>query len=92
MSKENVELGGVILLADNPTILSQEKLFRWVIWQFPRPYGAGLCGAVHPPIAGHGWYPAIIKSKEKDVQVFANILEPYPSPEKAILFFKVISQ
>lgn len=87
MNKTNIKLAGLTLATDTPTRLTREELDKWVIWQFPHPHADGFRGAVHPPVAGHGWYPALIRPKAKDIQLFGNIPNPFSSPEEAISFF-----
>lgn len=81
------KIANIVLRREGPTELTFKELFAWVIWQFPRPKKAGLCGAVRPPIPDHGWFPAVIKPKEKRVLVHAHIEEPFPSPEAAVEYF-----
>lgn len=71
---------------NQPTEVTFHQLFRWVIWQLPRRKLNGLMGAVHPPIGGYGWLPALILFKEKRVQVYAHLNTPFASPEEAIEF------
>lgn len=83
MNADNFIVANVTLDALQPTELTFLELETWVIWQFPRKKGAGLCGAVRPPIPQHGWYPAIILPKEKHVQVLAHLHTTFTSPEEA---------
>ena len=73
----------VNLNGQRPTTLTFNDLYTWTIWQFPSKGKGGLRGAVHPPIASHTWYPAIIKAKEKKVLVHAHLDQTFPSPEAA---------
>lgn len=75
---------GIAFNNDGPTRLTMHQLRHWVIWQFPRRKGKGLCGAVRPSIAGHGWYPAIVEADKKRVLVYGNIPAPLDSPESAV--------
>lgn len=84
MDEETRAALGITFNEDGPTRLTMHQLRHWVIWQFPRPKGKGLSGAVRPSIAGHGWYPAIVEASKKRVWVYANIAEPCDSPEKAV--------
>jgi hypothetical protein len=43
----------------------------------------GLCGAVRPPVSKHGWYPAVIRLKEKVVQVHGHLDKKFDSPNDA---------
>jgi hypothetical protein len=72
-----------VLKKDRPTDLTFNDLFTWIIWQFPRPKGAGMCGAVRPPIAKHTWYPALIKQQEKRVLVHGHLDQEFPSAKAA---------
>lgn len=67
-----------------PTELSFDDLYTWVIWQFPRKRGSWLCGAVRPPIANHGWLPALIKQKENLVQVHGQVEQEFSTPNQAL--------
>lgn len=71
------------LLADRPTGASFEKLQRWIIWQFPRQKGDGLCAAVHPPTAEYGWLPAVVALDKTAVWIHAHAAGPFPTPEAA---------
>lgn len=86
-TKKEFTLTGVALSKSHPTKLTFDELYTWVIWQFPRSKQKGLCGAVHPPIPEHGWYPAIIFVKEKCVEVYAHHEMLYPTPESAAEHF-----
>lgn len=68
---------------DQPTELPFADLHTWVIWQYPRQIGKGLCGAVRPPVAEHGWLPAVIRLKEKAVQIHGHINQSFDSPNAA---------
>jgi len=66
-----------------PTSLSFEQLFDWVIWQYSQETVNGLSGAVRPPIPGASWYPALILPKEKRAQIYGHLDTCYDTPEKA---------
>jgi hypothetical protein len=83
MNAETFVVANIALDPTQATELTFHDLATWVIWQFPRKKGGGLCGAVRPPIPQHGWYPAIILPKEKRVQVLAHLHATYPTPEEA---------
>ncbi len=83
MSSENFVVADIALDMTQATELTFHELETWVIWQFPRKKGPGLCGAVRPPIPQHGWYPAIILPDQKRVHVLAHLHTTYPSPEEA---------
>ena len=68
---------------DKPTELTFQELHTWVIWQFPRNHGKVLHGAVHPPLARHGWLPAIIEPQLKRVPVYAHLETRFATPEAA---------
>lgn len=77
------KVDAIMINLDQPTELSFKELHTWVIWQYPRQVDKGLCGAVCPPIAEHGWYPAVIRLKEKAVQVHGHIEKMFDSPNDA---------
>lgn len=68
---------------DGPTELSLEDLYTWVVWQFPRPRRAGLCGAVRPPIADHTWIPALIGRHDLRVSVYGHLDKEFDTPAEA---------
>lgn len=76
-------IGSITLKKDRPTKLTFADLYTWVIWQFPRPRGAAMCGAVKPPDASHTWYPALIRQHEKRVIVHGHIDLEFPTPNAA---------
>ena len=88
MSATEKKTGHIMLKKHRPTNLSFEDLHTWTIWQYPRKVPGGLCGAVHPPIPEHGWFPAVINVKEKKVQVHGNLDQPFPTPEEAAKFLE----
>jgi hypothetical protein len=83
MSEGKRTVASVALRSDRPTELSVKDLYTWVIWQYPQQKGPGLCGAVRPPIANHGWYPALIKNKERRILVHGNLDQEFSTPEQA---------
>jgi hypothetical protein len=83
--KQNV-VDSVTLNTNQPTDISFQELYTWVIWQFPRKKADGLCGAVRPPIANHDWFPAIIYAEEERVQIFAHLDKLFSTPEEAADF------
>lgn len=83
MKSQKIKVTTVPLRTDGPTRLHKSDLFRWVIWQFPRPKGDGLCGAVHPPLANHTWYPALILTKQEHIIVHGHAGQDFASPEDA---------
>lgn len=84
--KKELILDGISFDPAEPTIIAVERLYTWVIWQFPRTRLGGYSGAVHPPETGHGWYPAIINADAGQVLIFGNVKEQFPSPEAAAKF------
>ncbi len=84
MSQKRNVVAGIKLRKDQPTELAFRELFTWTIWQFPRKKARGLVGAVRPPIAEHGWFPAILHIREKKVMVHAHLPETFVSPEAAV--------
>lgn len=87
MSENASRVAGITLFTDKPTPLTFQDLFNWVIWQFPRPKASGLCGAVRPPLADHGWYPALIIVDDEKVQVYGHVKTEFSSPEAAADYF-----
>ncbi|UCG23156.1 MAG: hypothetical protein JSW55_13455 [Chloroflexota bacterium] len=83
MSSKRREVASVMIRADRPTDLTFAELYTWVIWQFPRPKGAGLCGAVRPPIANHSWFPALIKSRDGQAVVYGHVKREFATPAQA---------
>lgn len=83
MSSSDTTIASVTFTMDNPTVLSLEDLYHWVIWQFPRLKESALCAAVHPPLPDFGWIPALIDTNEDEITVFAHLEERYDSPEAA---------
>ncbi len=71
-----------------PTLLSISDLFNWVIWQFPQVKENQFLGAVHPPLAGPAWYPALIQKGGKQIQVFAHLGMNFASPEEAVNYLQ----
>lgn len=82
-TQSEFKVDNITLSKKQPTKLTYDELYTWVIWQFPKLKGDGLCGAVRPPIPDHHWYPAIIYLKEKKVDVYAHVGDEYDSPETA---------
>ena len=87
MSNQNRYIAGIKFRSDRPTSLTYRQLFHWVIWQFPRPWKKGFCGAVRPPIAEHEWIPAVIQVDKERVQVYGHLGETFPTPETAVEYF-----
>lgn len=67
-----------------PTLVTSDALFDWVVWQFPHSKQDGFCGAVHPPLPNHSWYPAIIEESGEKIHVFAHLETHFSSPEEAL--------
>lgn len=84
MSAQKRVVDSVTLYLDCPTTVTFAELYTWVIWQFPRRKSKGLCGAVRPPIAGHTWFPALIKSGEDCIIIHAHLDELFDTPEAAV--------
>ncbi|MCA9867861.1 MAG: hypothetical protein KIS95_02245 [Anaerolineae bacterium] len=82
-SRKKIVIDAIIFEPNDPTVVPIDRLFTWVIWQFPRLRENGFNGAVHPPLVGHGWYPAIIDAEGGQVMIYTQIKEPYPNPEGA---------
>jgi hypothetical protein len=84
MSKQQSKLVDTLELdSTQPTPLSFEQLYDWVIWQYCQQTADGLSGAVRPPIPGASWYPAVIHPKEKRAQIYGHLDSFYDTPEKA---------
>ena len=83
MTEKSHKIANIILRKDRPTEVTTDELYTWVIWQFPRPVSGGLCGAVHPPLAGHRWYPAIIGYLDKKIQIHGHIDREFASSAEA---------
>jgi hypothetical protein len=73
----------IAVASDRPTELTFDQLYTWVIWQFPRRKGPGLCGAVRPPLEAHSWLPAIVQPQKRLALVHAHLDEEFESPESA---------
>ncbi|MCB9418518.1 MAG: hypothetical protein H6667_01835 [Ardenticatenaceae bacterium] len=87
-SKKETMIGDTTLKSHRPTDLKFEEVYTWTIWQFPRKAQGGFCGAAHPPLPKHGWFPAIIYVKEKKVQIHANLDQTFTTPEEAAKFLE----
>lgn len=74
--------------SEKPTDVSFADLYTWVIWQFPRKQTSGLYGAVHPPIAEHGWLPAVIYPKKQQISIHAYLKETFSTPEEAASYLQ----
>jgi hypothetical protein len=82
-TRKKITVDGISFDAAGPTAVPLDRLFAWVVWQFPRPRAGGYSGAVHPAEPGHGWYPAIIDASANRVVVYAHVPDRFPSPEAA---------
>ena len=83
MSSMGQELASVKLKTNGPTELKVSDLYTWIIWQYPRKLKQGLCGAVKPPLAGQGWYPAEIIQARKTILVHGEVIKPFETPSEA---------
>ncbi len=81
--RKKITVDGISFDPAEPTIVPADRLFTWVVWQFPRFRADGYSGAVHPPEVGHGWYPAVIDTATGQVSIFGHVKEPFSSPEAA---------
>ncbi len=72
--------------ATKPTKLSLKELYHWVIWQFPHASNEGSFAAVHPPLDDSGWYPAVIKSKKRQVLIYGHLDLQFGSPEETLTY------
>ena len=84
MSQPGKSVDTVILCEDRPTELTFADLYRWVIWQFPPHKEGRFGGAVHPPAAETGWYPAVILVQQQSLLVHAHLGQSFDSPEAAL--------
>lgn len=84
MKQKKRVIDDVVIFEDCPTDLSFEDLYTWVIWQFPRARGSWHCGAIRPPIANHGWLPALINPSEKSVQIQDHGQKLFKSPGEVL--------
>jgi len=73
----------ITIRTDRPTELTFADLYTWVIWQYPRRKGSGLCGAVRPSLANHSWFPALIKHHDKRVVIHGHIEREFLTPNAA---------
>ena len=77
------QIGQLHFHLDQPTEVMFSELTAWVIWQFPHSQHSTLPGAVHPPIASHGWLPAHVLPHQQRVIVHAHLGQTYLTPEAA---------
>ena len=82
-SRKRVIVDQITFDLSAPTPVPLQRLHTWVVWQFPRLRPEGYSGAVHPPEAGYGCYPAVIDALANLVLVYANVKERFPTPEAA---------
>ena len=82
-TRKKVVVDGITLDPAAPTPVPTERLYSWVIWQFPRQRAGGFHGAVHPPESGYGWDPAVIDSEGGGGHIFGHIREQFLTPEAA---------
>ncbi len=74
----------ITFLSDQPTPLTFQELYSWVIWQFPQQIeGNWLCGAVKSPLPKTEWLPATINHKEQRTRVYAHLSKTFTTPEEA---------
>ena len=83
MSSKGQDLASVTLKSNEPTELKISDLYTWIIWQYPKKLKQGLCGAVKPPVVGHGWYPAEIIQARKTILVHGEVIKPFENPSEA---------
>lgn len=82
-SRESEVVANIRLRIDSPTELTMDEIYEWVIWQFPLEMAGGLCCAIHPPIANHTWYPAIIGHLDNKIVVHGEVNQEFGSPKEA---------
>ena len=83
MRVEKKEIAQLKLDATKPTTFNLKLLRDWVIWQFPKKRVSGYFGAVHPPLAKHGWLPAVIHLDKNEAQIHGHVSETFDTPELA---------
>ncbi len=83
MRNKGQQIASLILKTNEPTEFKLSDLYTWIIWQYPRKLKHGLCGAVRPPLARHGWYPAEINKTGKIILVHGEVLKPFKTPAEA---------
>lgn len=81
------EIAQLKLNSAKPTMINLKLLQAWVVWQFPKKTINGFFGAVHPPLADHGWFPAIIRPEKNEAQVHGHVPETFETPERAADYF-----
>lgn len=99
-ARKKLNIDGIAFDTGGPTTMALDRLYMWIIWQFPRARSAtageavftGQSGAVHPTNAEYGWFPAIIDAVAGQVLVFANVPEPFISPEAAAKHLDALSE
>ena len=86
---EKKESAHLKLHPTKPTSFNLKLLQDWVVWQFPKKHdkSKGFCGAVHPPIEKHGWFPAVINPGKNEAQIYGHLPEKYATPEQAMAYF-----
>jgi hypothetical protein len=77
------EIAQLRFSSTRPTTLSLKLLQEWVVWQFPKKVISGFCGAVHPPLEKHGWFPAIILPEKNEAQIHGHVADTFDTPELA---------
>lgn len=82
-TRKKTVVDGITMNPAEPTSVPVERLFAWVIWQFPRTREGGYSGAVHPPEADYGWYPAVVNVEEGHVLIYGHVRDEFSSPETA---------
>jgi phosphoglycolate phosphatase-like HAD superfamily hydrolase len=80
--EDHITVAG-ITFDSNPTVVSLDELYSWVIWQYPRRKGKGYYGAVRPSDPQWGWLPAVVLADQRRVLVFAHVGELFTTPESA---------
>ena len=83
MSGKRRKVAAIEIRSDGPTKVTLGDLYTWVIWQFPRPRGVGLCGAVRPPLANHSWFPALISIRDRRIIVYGHLGQEFDDPAAA---------
>ncbi len=86
---EKKQIAQLKLHTVKPTTFNIKLMPDWVVWQFPQKCAKekGYCGAVHPPLAKHGWFPAIIYPGKNEAQIHGHLPETFETPELAANHF-----
>ncbi len=80
----------IAFLSDQPTLLTFQELYSWVIWQFPQQLSEDwLHGAVKSSLPQTEWLPAAINHKEQRTRVYAHLSKTFTTPEEAANYLTI---